>query len=168
LVASTASVAEAAAAPVVADANDAVTSPVQETLVWDEALGEATYVANCAGCHQATGAGLPGVFPPLAGHAPELVAPDGSRDYLLHVLAHGLQGAIVVNGATYQGAMPAWPTLSDEQIAAVANYVVHAWDNDQSLDATFVPFGADEVAAVRGSPESPAQVYERRQALGLP
>src|SRR5690625_3115394 len=29
--------------------------------------GASIYAANCAACHQATGQGLPGVFPPLAG-----------------------------------------------------------------------------------------------------
>src|SRR6266571_9005106 len=29
--------------------------------------GAQVYSANCVACHQATGAGLPGVFPPLAG-----------------------------------------------------------------------------------------------------
>ena len=29
--------------------------------------GAAVFTARCAACHQATGAGLPGVFPPLAG-----------------------------------------------------------------------------------------------------
>lgn len=168
LVASTASVAEAAPVPTTADSAEVTTAPASDVAAWDEAMGASTYAANCAGCHQATGAGIPGVFPPLAGHAPNLVAPDGGREYLLHVLAYGLQGAIVVNGATYQGLMPAWPALTDEQIAAVANYVVHAWDNDQALDATFEPFTADEAAAVRATPESPTQVYERRQALGLP
>ena len=30
--------------------------------------GEKLFMANCAACHQATGKGLPGAFPPLAGH----------------------------------------------------------------------------------------------------
>ena len=29
--------------------------------------GEAAFLANCAVCHQPTGVGLPGAFPPLAG-----------------------------------------------------------------------------------------------------
>ena len=30
------------------------------------ARGEAVYLSNCAACHQPTGQGLPGAFPPLA------------------------------------------------------------------------------------------------------
>jgi len=32
----------------------------------DAAKGEQLFLANCAACHQATGLGLPGAFPPLA------------------------------------------------------------------------------------------------------
>src|SRR3546814_14250081 len=32
-----------------------------------EEAGQAAYLANCAACHQPTGNGLPGAFPPLAG-----------------------------------------------------------------------------------------------------
>ena len=31
------------------------------------AQGRALYLAHCSGCHQPTGQGLPGAFPPLAG-----------------------------------------------------------------------------------------------------
>lgn len=34
---------------------------------YDAAKGQALFTANCAACHQATGAGLPGAFPPLKG-----------------------------------------------------------------------------------------------------
>lgn len=48
-----------------------------EGVATGSAVGEGVYTANCAGCHQADGQGLPGVFPPLAGHAAELRAFDG-------------------------------------------------------------------------------------------
>ena len=32
----------------------------------DAAKGEKLFLANCAACHQATGLGVPGAFPPLA------------------------------------------------------------------------------------------------------
>lgn len=33
--------------------------------------------AQCAGCHQANGQGLPGAFPPLAGHVAEILSKQG-------------------------------------------------------------------------------------------
>ena len=109
------------------------------------------YAANCISCHQANGQGIPGAFPPLAGgHAADLVQAEGGRSYLLHALVYGVQGQIVVAGQTYNGLMPAWPQLSDAEIAAVLSYVIRAWDNGAALDAGVADFTPDEVAAVRG------------------
>src|SRR5262245_60170662 len=64
--------------------------------------GAAIYAARCGACHQATGAGLPGVFPPLAGS--EWVT--GKGDLVAKILLHGVTGALTVKGATFNGAMP--------------------------------------------------------------
>jgi mono/diheme cytochrome c family protein/heme/copper-type cytochrome/quinol oxidase subunit 4 len=135
---------------------------------WDEALGQQVYAANCASCHQATGAGIPGAFPPLAGHAPELVSVDGGRTFLVDALLYGLQGQISVAGTTYNGVMPAWGFLSDEQIAAVANHVLYSWDNDADLPDGFAPITPDEVADERGKGWTGADVHDLRTDLDLP
>ncbi len=76
--------------------------------------GQALYGQHCATCHQANGQGLPGAFPPLAGHVPEILAKKEGRTYLLDLVLFGLQGQIRVKGQTYNGAMPAWgPQLKD-------------------------------------------------------
>lgn len=49
--------------------------------------GAATFAALCAACHQASGAGLPGVFPPLAGS--EWVT--GKASTLAAIVLHGGQ-----------------------------------------------------------------------------
>lgn len=136
--------------------------------VWDEELGAQVYGANCASCHQASGQGIPGAFPPLAGHVPELVTPDGGRTYLIDTLLYGLQGQIRVSGQTYNGVMPAWGQLSDEQIAAVANYVSHEWDNAANLPDGFAPFDSDEVATERGKGLTASDVHDLRGELALP
>ena len=132
-----------------------------------QAIGAETYAANCAACHQAEGQGIPAAFPPLAGHAPLLVAAEGGREYLIKVLLYGLQGEITVLEATYNGVMPPWPQLSDEQVAAVINHTLHAWGNDALLPEGFEPVSAEEVAAQRELGLSPAQVHELRAALEL-
>jgi mono/diheme cytochrome c family protein/heme/copper-type cytochrome/quinol oxidase subunit 4 len=129
---------------------------------FDRALGERTYTSTCQGCHQAGGAGLPGVFPPLAGNMPSLHNAEGGREYLIDVLLYGLTGQIQVNGQTYNGVMPPWAGLSDEQIAAVLNHELTAWGNDAELES-FTPILPDEVAARRGA--SPGNLNERRQEL---
>jgi len=86
--------------------------------------GKAVYEANCAACHQANGQGLPGAFPPLAGN-PHLQ----DVSHVLSVIKNGLQGPITVNGQTYNGQMPAFSQLSDEEVKAVATYIRNSWGN---------------------------------------
>lgn len=88
--------------------------------------GGAVFAGTCAACHQATGQGLPGAFPPLAGS--EWV--NGPKDMMVQIVLHGLQGAVQVKGQTYQGAMPSFEkTLDDASLAAVISHVRSAWGN---------------------------------------
>ena len=140
--------------------------PVAADPGYDRALGAQAYAANCAGCHQLTGAGIPGVFPPLAGHGLDLYQADGGRDYLIDVMLYGLQGAIRVGGTNYNGLMPAWAHLGDEQLAAVTNHMVVGFDGVET-PAGFDAFRPADFADGRGQGLTAAQVLERRAALGL-
>jgi cytochrome c553 len=156
--------AEPASAP--DDAPRAEAAPEEDVVAVFAAATEAdgaTVYANCTACHQATGAGIPGAFPPLSGgHAAELARVEGGRAYLVNALLYGVQGALNVNGTTYNGVMPAWPQLGDDQIAAVLNYTVTGWDNAEALPAGYAPFTADEVAAARDQGLSGADVLAAR------
>lgn len=121
--------------------------------------------AQCQGCHQATGAGIPGVFPPLAGHIPNVLAAKGGREYLIQVLLYGLQGQISIKGAKYQGAMPGYSQLKDEDIAALLNHISTQWGN--KFPAGQKPFTAAEVKAQRAKTMKASQVLEARNKLGL-
>ncbi|CAN7546060.1 c-type cytochrome [Duganella sp. LjRoot269] len=82
--------------------------------------GAQVYSANCVACHQATGAGLPGVFPPLAGSEWALAADKVP----VNILLHGIAGKLTVKDVAYNGQMPAFKDkLSDAEIAAVLSYV---------------------------------------------
>ena len=87
--------------------------------------GKALYAAQCAACHQATGAGLPGVFPPLDGS--EWVR--GDPRVLANILLHGVTGEITVKGSKYQGVMPAFSQLSDSELAGIASFIRGSWSN---------------------------------------
>jgi mono/diheme cytochrome c family protein len=87
--------------------------------------GQQVYNGNCVACHQASGKGLPGVFPPLDGS--EWV--NGDERVLANILLHGITGEINVLGQTYKGAMPPFPQLSDAELAAVLSHVRSAWSN---------------------------------------
>jgi mono/diheme cytochrome c family protein len=128
--------------------------------------GASVYTTNCAACHQAGGTGVPAAFPPLAGHFPDLLKQTDGRSYVSKVLLFGLEGAISVNGNNYAGAMPPWGTLSDNDIAAVLNYVANAWDNGKALPADFKPFTSDEIKALRTPPLKSAAVYALRSGIG--
>lgn len=83
----------------------------------------------CVTCHLPTGLGQPGVFPPLA--KSEWV--QGSEERLIRIVLHGLTGELKVEGATYNGMMPAFGAggfnWSDERIAHVLTYVRQEWGN---------------------------------------
>lgn len=87
--------------------------------------GKQLFTAHCVACHQATGKGLPGVFPPLDGS--EWV--HGDARTLANILLHGINGEMEVAGNTYQGAMPAFHQLSDAELAALASYIRSSWSN---------------------------------------
>jgi len=92
----------------------------------DAAKGATLFLANCAACHQATGLGVPGAFPPLV----KSVWVTGSEDRLIKAILAGLAGEIEVNGVKYNGNMPnIGAGLKDSQIAHIATYVRQAWGN---------------------------------------
>jgi mono/diheme cytochrome c family protein len=84
------------------------------------ANGAKVYSANCSSCHGAQGQGTPGVVPPLAKNS----VVTGDPNEVIGVVLHGLRGAIVIGGRTYNGMMPPWKgTLSTEEIAEVVTYI---------------------------------------------
>lgn len=99
-------------------------------------LGKKQFELVCATCHQVTGLGVPGVYPPLAGS--EWVA--GSEERIIRILLHGLKGPVSVKGTTYSAAaMPAFGKVagsgynwSDDRIAAVLTYVRASFGNTAS------------------------------------
>lgn len=109
--------------------------------------GKQVFTANCVACHQATGKGLPGVFPPLDGS--EWV--HGDERVLANILLHGVSGELTVLGATFKGAMPSFQQLSDAELAAVGSYIRAEWSNKATpLKAEL--FATERKAAVRTTP----------------
>src|SRR5580700_1813768 len=75
-----------------------------------QALGARTYDTYCSSCHQPSGQGVAGAFPPLAGHAPQLFEQKGSA-FMVRLVLFGMTGAIEVDGTQYNGVMPSWSSL---------------------------------------------------------
>jgi mono/diheme cytochrome c family protein len=85
-------------------------------------VGQKIFTANCAVCHQPTGLGTPGQFPPLAGS--EWVAAE-SPNRIIRAVLNGLQGPITVKGQPFNNAMVPWKSVltKDEEVAAVLTFV---------------------------------------------
>ena len=107
---------------------------------YDAAKGQTLFTANCAACHQTTGEGLPGAFPPLQGNA-AVNDPDATTH--IRVVLYGLQGADV-GGVVYSSPMPPFAeTLGDADVAHIINYERSAWGNHGA------PVTTQQVAAER-------------------
>lgn len=120
--------------------------------------GETVYNTRCAACHQATGAGVTGAFPPLAGSP----WPTARAELPVRIVLNGLQGPIEVLGVTYQGVMPAFAAqLSDAEIAAALTYVRSSFGNQAP------PITAEEVAKERAATADRAGAWTVAE-LGTP
>ena len=76
--------------------------------------GKALFLKNCAACHQATGKGIPGAFPALAGS--KFVTGE-----------HAEVAAVLLKG---RGGMPDFSeNISDADMAAILTYVRSSWGN---------------------------------------
>jgi mono/diheme cytochrome c family protein len=89
------------------------------------ASGANLYTANCSACHGATGAGVPGAFPPLAAD-PVVDAADPKTQ--IGIVLHGLHGA-KIKGTPYVSQMPPFAQLSDNDIAAIIDHERTSWGN---------------------------------------
>ncbi len=81
------------------------------------ALGERTYLASCAACHQPNGQGLPGVFPGLKD------SPIALGDVKKHI-------DVVVNGTKGTAMQGFGKQLGLKELAAVITYERNAWGNN--------------------------------------
>lgn len=88
--------------------------------------GKALYSGTCSVCHQDSGAGLPGVFPPLA--KSDYLSAQKTAD-LVRIVLSGLSGPIQVNGQHYDSIMPPMSQLTDDEIANILTFVRNGWGN---------------------------------------
>lgn len=101
-------------------------------------LGASVYQDFCVQCHLDQGQGVPMTFPPLAGS--EWLTEK--RTAGIHAVKYGQKGPITVIGESYNGIMPPMG-LTDQEVAAVMNYIMNSWGNRSSKTVT-----VEEVAAV--------------------
>jgi cytochrome c oxidase subunit 2 len=104
----------------IADAAAAEKASLNASMSMDELmqLGETTYTAYCAACHQPSGLGLPPAFPALKGSP---IATTGSIDGHIDIIFNGKAGT---------GMQAYGKQLSLNELAAVVTYERNAWGND--------------------------------------
>ena len=113
--------------PNLAAVTTATTSASQGALTVQQQAeaGKALFAGTCSTCHQPDGAGIPGVFPPLA-KSDWITANPGK---LPQVILHGLSGKVTVNGKEYNSVMPPMSQLTDDEVANISTYVLNSWGN---------------------------------------
>ncbi len=104
-------------------------------------VGKALFSSNCITCHQASGEGVPGQYPPLAGS--DVVLGDAAN-HMVAIVLKGLQGPVTVGGKPFNNSMQAWEgQYTDQQVAAILTYERSDWGNNAP------PITADLVKEVR-------------------
>jgi mono/diheme cytochrome c family protein len=121
-----------------------------------EALGESTYVRNCANCHGDEGGGWD-QYPPLDGAAALFLVPGG-REHLVDLHLYGLASP------RWRAPMPPMGHLEDVEVAAVVNYVLTRFGGPLPPETALVR--PEEVAARRGLGLRPRDVERARPRQG--
>ena len=127
------------------------------------AKGKVVYNNVCSGCHQTSGMGTPGLFPPLAGSDWVL---DEGPNRIIRIVLNGLQGPIKVNGKQYNNVMVGFDgVLSEEDVAAVLSYVRNAseWGNEAGTLVT-----PEQVSAVKDEIGGRSKAWSEAELLQIP
>ena len=81
--------------------------------------GKEVYGISCAGCHQAQGEGIAGIFPSLVGSS---IVTGPIEDHI----------GILINGVAGSAMQSFADQLSEVDIAAVIHYKRNSWGNDMN------------------------------------
>lgn len=133
-----------------------------QVLVWSGAAtaadGAKIFAGTCQACHQARGAGAPGLAPPLV--SPIIAnAAKKQRDYPAAVVVDGLAGPIALaDGSAITSAMPPQQSLTDDEVAAVVTYVFR-------LNHAKTVVTSADIARLRSRPASSDEIKRMRSGL---
>jgi mono/diheme cytochrome c family protein len=107
--------------------------------------GKSLFAKNCAACHQASGAGIPGAFPALKGNK-----------FVL-----GDSGAVIATVLKGRAGMPTFAgSIDDEKMALVLSYIRQSWGNQAA------PVSAQQVQSVR-SASSAGEAVKQEQPTNV-
>ncbi len=124
--------------------------------------GKALFETACGACHKKDGMGIAGLAPPLANAEWAKSGDPAMRTYLPLVVLNGMSGKIVAGGKTFVSAMPPQKQHSDEELAAMAAYVMGTLNPPP---AGWADYTADEIAALRAGKADRKALLELRGKL---
>jgi mono/diheme cytochrome c family protein len=127
--------------------------------------GQTVYMQTCVTCHQPTGLGVPGTFPPLAGT--EYTTGDARR--MVAMTLKGVQPPLKVKDVTY-AAIPmtplplTFPILNDDtNLADAINYVRNSFGNKDEKGVT-----PEQVGAIRKEFAGHAAMWTEAELKNFP
>lgn len=116
--------------------------------------GEELFQQNCSGCHQADARGIPGTFPPLVEN-PDLQ----DREYITRTIREGRSGPIEVQGQHYDGVMPPFANLTDEEVEALADYLQNTLNANSGAETPTVAPPTEEPPRLAGDAERGRKLF---------
>ncbi len=117
---------------------DVQPTPSNETATSANNAGKNIYTTSCVTCHQPDGKGTGTMIPPLSNTS----YISGNKTKLINVVLNGISKE-KIDGKDYSNVMPAFPQLSDDDIANALTYVRSNFGNNASV------ITSDEVKKVR-------------------
>lgn len=93
--------------------------------------GEMLYANHCSNCHQTDGKGLGLVYPPL--DTSDYM--DQNFEAVVCLMKNGIHGELIVNGKSFNKAMPGITALTPLEITEIAAYIYNSWSHKRdSID----------------------------------
>lgn len=132
-----------------AEATPAVVAELTADRPWFD-LGAALWLDSCFGCHAELT------------YIPELFTAEDGRLYLKELMLFGVRGEVVIEGAPMNLRHQPYARFEDEELAAVMNYMLVAWGNDEQLPPDPEFYTPEEIAEAREPVRTNEEVLERR------
>ncbi len=124
-----------------------------QDFAWEQP-GRIGYLRNCANCHGEDGLGWDQY--PSVSHTSLLFAREGGRNYLADLNLYGL------TSSRWGAPMPPMGHLHDIELAAILNYLLTHFGNEEQLGETARLYTPQEIAQRRGQSLRPRQVNTQR------
>ena len=112
-------------------------------------VGKKIYTKNCLSCHQLDGSGVPHLNPPLDESS---LVNSNQINKLIKIVLFGMTDRIKIDGKFYSNNMAAYNYLTNNEIAAVLNYIRNEWSNKNNQQITAKQVEILRKKRIKGNP----------------